>query len=64
MLNHTGGTFSHSGMMDCPRFPFLELHLAKFLDSMEFESWKLNFRTGVCRRTSESSDHYALDQRN
>ena len=46
MLNHTGGTFSHSGMMDCPRFPFLELHLAKFLDSMEFESWKLNFRTG------------------
>ena len=52
MLNHTGGTYSHNGMMDYPRFPILELHLAKFLDSMEFQSWKINFRTEVCARTA------------
>ena len=53
MLNHTGGTYSHSGMMDHLRFPFLELHLAKFLDSMEFQSWKVNFRTEVCLGTAD-----------
>ena len=34
MLNHTGGTYSHGGMTDCPRFPISELHLGKF------QSWK------------------------
>ena len=33
---HTGGTYSHGGMMEYPRFPISELHLAKFPDSMEF----------------------------
>ena len=42
---HTGGTYSHVGMMEYPRFPISELHLAKFPDSMEFESWKVNFKT-------------------
>ena len=53
MLNRTGGTYSHGGMIDHPRFPILELHLAKFPDSMEFQSWKVNFRTEVCVRTAE-----------
>ena len=43
MLNHTGGTCSHSGMIDSPKFPISELHLRKFPDSMEFQSWKVIF---------------------
>ena len=27
MLNHTGGNYSHSGMIDYPRLPISELHL-------------------------------------
>ena len=38
MLNHTGGTCSHSGMMDYPRIPNAELNLGKFPDSMEFQT--------------------------
>ena len=49
---HTGGTYSHVGMMEYPRFPISELHLAKFPDSMEFESWKVNFKTEVCAKTA------------
>ena len=33
-LNHNGGTYSHTGMIDSPRFPISELHLGKF------QSWK------------------------
>ena len=62
--NHTGGTCSHSGMMDYPRFPTSEMHLGKFSDSMEFQSWKANFKTEVCSKISRSSSsHNALDQR-
>ena len=49
---HIGGTYSHGGMMEYPRFPILKLHLAKFPDSMEFESWKVNFKTEVCAKTA------------
>ena len=38
--------------MEYPRFPISELHLAKFPDSMEFESWKVNFQTEVCAKTA------------
>ena len=48
LLNHTGGTYSHSGMIDYPRFPMSELHFGKFLDTVEFQSWKVNFKTEVC----------------
>ena len=34
--------------MDFPRYPISELHLGKFLDTLEFESSKVNFRTEVC----------------
>ena len=53
LLNHTGGTYSHGGMIDFPRFPISELNLGKFPDSMEFQSWKVNFRTEVCLRTAD-----------
>ena len=63
MLNHTGGTYSHGGMMDYPRISFTDWNLGNFPDSMEFQSWKVNFRTEVRLTNSRSSDHYALDQR-
>ena len=53
MSNHTGETHSHSGMIDYPRIPRTEWNLGKILDPMEFQSWKLNFRTEVCMRTAE-----------
>ena len=53
MLNHTGGTCSHNGMKDSPRIPFSEMHLGKFADSMEFQSWKVNFKNEVCTRTAD-----------
>ena len=39
-------------MIDYPRFPFLELHLGTFLDSMEFQSLKVNFKTDVCSKSA------------
>ena len=36
MLNHTGGTFSHSGMMGYPRVPITQWNVEQFPDSMEF----------------------------
>ena len=53
MLNHTGGTYSHSGVMDYPRFQISEMHLGNFPDSMEFQSWKVNFKTEVCSKTAD-----------
>ena len=34
--------------MDYPRYPISELHLGEFPDSLEFQSWKVNFKTEVC----------------
>ena len=53
MLNHIGGIYPLNGIMDYPRNPNTEVQLGKFLDSMEFQSWKVNFRTEVCMRTSD-----------
>ena len=39
-------------MMD-PRTSITEWNLGKFLDTMEFQSWKLNFRTEVSMRTAD-----------
>ena len=38
---------SRTGLMDYPRFPISEMHLGKFLDSSEFQSWKVNFKTEI-----------------
>ena len=37
----------YSGMMDYPRIPMTGVRLGKFPDSMEFPSWKVNFKTEV-----------------
>ena len=54
MLHHTGGTSCHGGMMDYPRITFTEWNLGTFPDSVEFQSWKVNFRTEVCLRTADT----------
>ena len=53
MLSHTGGTYSHSGMMDFPRTHIAKWNLGIFPNSVEFQSWKDNFRTEVCLRTAD-----------
>ena len=53
MLNHIGGTYSHSGMMDHPRVLITEWNLGTFLNSIGFQSWKLNFTTEVRLRTAD-----------
>ena len=52
-LYHTGGTYSHNGVMDCMRFTISEMHLGKFPDSLEFQSWKVNFKTEVCAKSAD-----------
>ena len=52
-MDHTSGTYSHVGMMDYPSVPYYGMESWKSSDSMEFQSWKLNFRTEVCMRTAE-----------
>ena len=53
MLNHIGGTYSHGGMMNYPTIPLSEWNLGKVPDSMEFQSWKCNFRPEDCSRTAD-----------
>ena len=53
LLNHTGGTFFHGGMIGCPKFQFSELRLGKFHDSMDFRSWKVNFKTEACSKSAD-----------
>ena len=38
LSDHTGGSYSHDGVIDYPRFPISEMHLGKFPDSTEFQS--------------------------
>ena len=56
MYDHTGGTYSHSGMI-----PISELHLGKFPDSMEFQSWKVDFKTEVCSKSADP--HLAVSKK-
>ena len=53
MLNHTGGTYSHNGMVDYPRASIAELNLGKLPVPMEFQGWKTNFRTESCLKTAD-----------
>ena len=50
MLNHTGGTYSHSGLIDCPRFPISELHLENFLTPWKFTAGKSTSRLKLVRK--------------
>ena len=47
MYDHTGGTYSHSGVVDYPRFP------------ISFsQSWKVNFKTEV--RSKKADPHLTM----
>ena len=43
------GTCTQSGMI-IPSYLSLEMHLGKFPDHTEFQSWIVNFRTEVCSK--------------
>ena len=58
VYDDTGRIYSHNGMMDYPRFPISEMHLGKFPDSMEFQSWKVNFKTEVCSKSADLTMHW------
>ena len=51
--NHIGGTYSHGGVMDYTSSPTSEMNLGKFPNSMEFQSWKVNFKTESCSETAD-----------
>ena len=53
VFDHTGGTCSHGGVIDYPRFPISEMHLGKFPETTDFQSWKVNFKTEVCSKTPD-----------
>ena len=53
MSNHIGGTYSHSCMIGFPRFPISKLHLGKLPDCMEFQNWKVNFKTEVWTKSAD-----------
>ena len=38
--------------MDCTRFPNSNMHLGKFPDSVELQSWNVNFKTEVSAKTA------------
>ena len=51
--NHIGGIYSHGGVVDYMSFPTSEMNLGKFTNSMEFQSWKVNFKTESCSETAD-----------
>ena len=40
-------------MIDYTRFPISEMHRGKVPDSMEFQSWKVNFKTEICSKSAD-----------
>ena len=44
--------------LDDTRFPFSEVHLGKFPDSLEFQIWKVNFKTEV--RSKSADPHLTM----
>ena len=49
---HIGGTYSQNDVMNYQRYPVSERHLGKFPDSVDFQCWKVNFKTKVCAISS------------
>ena len=46
-----------------PKYPISELHHGNFLDSLEFQSWKVNFKTEVCSKSADPRLTMQMDQR-
>ena len=40
-------------LIDYPRLPISELHLGKFPDLVEVQSWRVNFKTEVCSKSAD-----------
>ena len=38
--------------MDYLRYSISEMHLGKFPDSLEFQSWRVNFKTEICAKSA------------
>ena len=53
VFDHTGGTYPHGGVVGYPKFPVSEMHLGEFPEFVEFQSWKVNFKTEVCSKTAD-----------
>ena len=51
-VSHTGGTYSRTSVMDFPRYPISEVYLGKFPESLEFQCWKVKFKTEVCAKSA------------
>ena len=58
---HTRGPCSHGDVIDYPRFPVSEMHLGKFPDCMEFQSWNVQFKTNL--KVSFAQKHVHFRQR-
>ena len=63
MLKDSGGTCSHSDMIDYPRFPISELHLGKFSCHCGITKLESQLQDWSKFKDSRSSSHNALDQR-
>ena len=51
MTNHAAGIGTCTqGGMTFPSYPSSEMHLGRFPDHTEFQSWIVNFRTEVCSK--------------
>ena len=50
MFDYIGGTFSHNGVIDYPRFSVSEMHLGNFLDSTKFLQLESSFKTEICSK--------------
>ena len=58
-----GGTYSHNCTMENPRCSISELHIGKFLDSVDFQCWKSQLQgRSVCKHTL-SCAHNVVGQR-
>ena len=45
-------SLSHNGVMDYLRYQISEMHLGKFPNPSEFQSWTVNFKTEVCAKSA------------
>ena len=50
VTHHAAGIRTFSKCMTIPSYPSSEMHLGKFPDHTEFQSWIVNFRTEVCSK--------------
>ena len=62
MTNHAVGIGTCTQCMTIPSYLHSEMHLHKFPDQTEFQSWVVNFRTEVCEKNEESRAPIAVDQ--